>query len=55
MPALDPNKHVTLAVETQSDIITGALASLQACRAFKGCECEQEASQTARTVRSSYH
>jgi hypothetical protein len=29
VPALDPNKHVKLAMETQSDIITGAPVSLR--------------------------
>jgi hypothetical protein len=39
--ALDPNKHVELAAETQSEFIAGALVCHQASRAFKGCEYEQ--------------
>ena len=47
VPALDPNKHVQLAAETQSDLIAGALVCLQASAAtFKGREYEQETSRT---------
>ena len=39
--ALDPNIHVQLAAETQSDLTAGALVCHQASRTFKGCEYEQ--------------
>jgi hypothetical protein len=46
VPALDPNKHVQLAAETQSDLNAGALVCLQASSAFKGCEYEHENPKT---------